>query len=138
MYRNQDQRDFARRLRNQPTPAEKSLWRLLRAQQLHGHKFRRQVAIGPYVVDFVCLAARLIDELDGPQHEDPEAQEYDAKRTAWLQSVGYRVQRFRNHQLDEEIQSVVDEIAQALEEQTRAASPLPNPPLQGEGAGGSR
>jgi adenine-specific DNA-methyltransferase len=128
MYRNQDQRDFARRLRKEPTPAEKSLWRHLRAQQLRGHKFRRQVAIGPYVVDFACPAARLIVELDGPQHEDPAAQEYDAKRTAWLQSVGYRVQRFRNHRLDDESQAVMDEIAQALEEQTRAASPLPNPP----------
>jgi very-short-patch-repair endonuclease len=138
MYRNQDQRDFARRLRNQITPAEKALWRHLRAQQLNGHKFRRQVAIGAYVVDFVCRAAKVIVELDGPQHQDPEALEYDAKRTAWLQSLGYRILRFHNHQLDEEIRSVVDEIARALEDATSSApqSPLPNPPLQREGAGG--
>jgi very-short-patch-repair endonuclease len=78
MYRNEDQRNFARSLRNQMTDPEKRLWRFLRAGQLGGHKFRRQVAIGPYVVDFVCLSHKLIVELDGPQHQEQLAAEHDA------------------------------------------------------------
>jgi very-short-patch-repair endonuclease len=84
MYRDRDQRDFARDLRNQMTEAEKRLWRLLRAQQIGGWKFRRQAAIGPYVVDFVCFSHKLIVELDGPQHAEDDAAKHDARRTAWL------------------------------------------------------
>ena len=67
MYRNQQQRDFARELRNDATPAEKRLWQFLRAGKL-GVKFRRQAAIGAYIVDFVCFSHCLVVELDGPQH----------------------------------------------------------------------
>jgi very-short-patch-repair endonuclease len=139
MYRDPDQRDFARRLRNQMTEAEKSLWHFLRAQRLDGHKFRRQAAIGAYVVDFVCFAENLIVELDGAQHGEPDAAEYDAQRTAWLLARGYRVMRFWNHKLDEEIQSVVEQIRRALagEELNAPQSPLPNPPRQGEGPEGT-
>jgi len=125
MYRNDEQRNFARSLRNKMTEAEKRLWRLLRAGQLNGHKFRRQVAIGSYVVDFVCLSQKLIIELDGPQHCENDAAEHDARRTAWLHSLGYRVLRFWNHQLDEEIHSVVNQISDAL---TIAAPNAPHPP----------
>jgi very-short-patch-repair endonuclease len=64
MYRDQSQRDFARELRNHATPAETRLWHFLKAEKL-GVKFRRQAAIGPYIVDFVCFSNRLIIELDG-------------------------------------------------------------------------
>jgi very-short-patch-repair endonuclease len=84
MYRDHNQRQFARALRNQPTDAERRLWQFLRAQQLRGRKFRRQSAIGPYVVDFVCFADKLIVELDGPQHLDSTAVEHDKRRTKWL------------------------------------------------------
>jgi very-short-patch-repair endonuclease len=73
MYRDNDQRDFARALRNQPTSPEKRLWHFLRAQKLRNHKFRRQAEIGPYVVDFVSFTDKLIVELDGPQHLEPDA-----------------------------------------------------------------
>ena len=137
MYRDNDQRDFARRLRNEPTGAEKRLWHLLRANQLNGHKFRRQAALGPYIVDFICLAQRLIIELDGPQHLEAAAAEHDARRTAWLVQRGYRVIRFRNHEIDEDVHRVVDSIRQSLEvtPPTPPQSPLPNPPHQGAGAG---
>ncbi len=98
MYRDSDQRDFARRLRNQPTGAEKRLWFHLRAGQVDGYKFRRQAALGSYVVDFICFARRLVIELDGSQHLDEAAVEHDARRTAWLAQRGYRVMRFRNHE----------------------------------------
>jgi very-short-patch-repair endonuclease len=114
MYRDEDQRNFARHQRNNPTEAEQRLWRHLRANQLAGHKFRRQAALGPYIVDFICFDQKLIVELDGPQHSEPEAAAHDARRTAWLASLGYRVLRFWNHQLDEDIHAVVKEIARAL------------------------
>jgi very-short-patch-repair endonuclease len=125
MYRNEDQRNFARNLRNRMTEAEKRLWRFLRAGQLDGHKFRRQVAVGPYIVDFVCLSQKVIVELDGPQHCETNATEHDGRRDVWLQSLGYRVLRFWNHQLDDDIQSVVDQIKSAL---TMAWSNEPHPP----------
>ncbi len=114
MYRDYEQRDFARRLRNEPSPAEKRLWDFLRAGKC-GVKFRRQAAIGPFIVDFVCFSQRLVVELDGPQHREPTAIEYDRRRTAWLNSRGFRVVRFPNQALDEDIRQVVEEIRQALQ-----------------------
>jgi very-short-patch-repair endonuclease len=99
MYRDQEQRDFARQLRNNSTPAETRLWHLLRNGKL-GVKFRRQAAIGAYIVDFVCFSHRLIVELDGPQHVEDKGKDHDARRTAWLASRGFRVIRFRNQALD--------------------------------------
>ena len=133
MYRDEDQRDFARRLRNEPSGAEQRLWFLLRAGQLNGHKFRRQAALGPYIVDFICLAQRLIVELDGPQHLEPAAAEHDARRTAWLAERGYRVIRFRNHELDDDVHRVVDEIRQAIEVATPTPLPPPSPTLPSRG-----
>jgi very-short-patch-repair endonuclease len=128
MYRDRNQCDFARTLRNEATNAEKRLWQFLRAQKLCGYKFRRQAAIGPYIVDFVCFPRKLVIELDGPQHLEAGATQHDADRDRWLTNQGYRILRFRNHELDDDIQSVVESINRALGE-----SPLPNPPLQGEG-----
>lgn len=135
MYRDQNQREFARTLRNEPTDPEQRLWYFLRAQKLRGRKFRRQAAIGTYVVDFVCFTHKLIVELDGPQHLDPEAIEHDERRTAWLAARGFNVIRFRNQELDENIRMVVDKIERALVElETRAESPLPISPRRWEGA----
>jgi very-short-patch-repair endonuclease len=75
-----------------------------------------KAAIGPYIVDFVCFAANLIIELDGPRHLDAAAQDYDQRRTVWLASQGLRVLRFRNHELDWDIRGVVQRIAEALED----------------------
>lgn len=128
MYRNRSQRDFARSLRNTATSAEKRLWQFLRGQQLRGHRFRRQVAIGPYIVDFACFPRKLIIELDGPQHLDPAVIQHDAGRDVWLTTRGYRILRFRNQELDDNILGVVETITRALEE-----SPRSNSPLQWEG-----
>jgi very-short-patch-repair endonuclease len=89
-------RSLARTQRRTPARAEEMLWRALRARNLDGHKFRRQVPLGPYVADFLCLEARLIVELDGPPHDDPTQQAHDARRTAWLAAQGFRVLRFSN------------------------------------------
>jgi very-short-patch-repair endonuclease len=125
MYRGQEQRDFARDLRNHATLAETRLWHFLRAGKL-GVKFRRQAAIGAYIVDFVCFSHSLIVELDGPQHVEDKGREHDARRTAWLASRGFRVIRFRNQALDEDIWLVVEEIKRALRQP-------PSPALPAEG-----
>ncbi|HYF21861.1 MAG TPA: DUF559 domain-containing protein [Caulobacteraceae bacterium] len=84
----------ARGLRRITTPAEQALWRLLRDRRLGGRKFRRQVPIGRYVVDFACLPDRLVLEADGGIH--PLRADADADRDAWLTSQGFRILRFSN------------------------------------------
>jgi len=66
------------------TDAERRLWTALRAQQLSGFKLRRQAAIGPYIVDFVCFSHKLVIELDGVHHAEALSNEHNARRTAWL------------------------------------------------------
>ena len=133
MYRDQE----STRLRPyvaQPTyDAEKRLWHFLRAQKLHGDKFRRQAAIGPYVVDFVCFSRKLIVELDGPQHLEPDAAGHDQRRTDWLAARGFHLIRFRNQELDENINAVVDEIGRVLVELASHTSQPPFPTLSAEG-----
>jgi very-short-patch-repair endonuclease len=98
-----------------------------------GCKFCRQAAIGPYIVDFICFSHQLIVELDGPQHLEAQARDHDARRTAWLSSRGFRVLRFRNHELDEGVQLVVESIRQALTEAISFAEQPPSPTLPAEG-----
>lgn len=102
----------ARRLRRDWTKAEARLWLALRGRKLDGFKFRRQVPIDRYFADFACLEARLVVELDGGQHA--EHVEYDAARTAVLESCGFHVLRFWNHHVLAEIDGVVDEISRVL------------------------
>lgn len=89
-------REFARKLRRNGTDAERALWFHLRDRRLGGLKFRRQHPIGPYTVDFACVEARLIVELDGGQHL--EACSRDAVRTAFLEAQGWRVIRLWDHE----------------------------------------
>ncbi len=87
---------FARRLRRDMTQAETMLWRSLRGTALGGLKFRRQVPIGRYVVDFLCVEHRFIVELDGAPHDRDDQKQHDAIRDAWLRDHGYRILRLRN------------------------------------------
>ena len=113
--RGRKDRSFQRELRTNQTDAEALLWRQLRARRLLGLKFRRQHDIGPYTVDFVCTDERLVIELDGGQHAGREA--YDAERTRFLESLGYRVLRFWNHealaQTDAMLEALVAELGKA-------------------------
>jgi len=102
----------ARELRKNPTEAERKLWKYLRLRQLGGYKFRRQQPLGSYIVDFVCLEKKLIVELDGGQHSIQI--NYDAKRTEWLETHGFRVLRFWNNDVLEEIEIVKELIAKEL------------------------
>ena len=94
------------------TDAERALWLLIRCKQLGGHRFRKQVPIGKYIVDFLCLDARLVIELDGGQHS--ETQSADAARDAWLHSQGFRVLRFWNHDVTQNQEGVLTTILAAL------------------------
>jgi very-short-patch-repair endonuclease len=114
MYRNKDQRDFARHLCQNMTDAERRLWSLLRCEQLKGFKFRRQAAIGRFVVDLISFRRRLVIELDGGQHNDPAIKRYDDARTEWLKSQGFHVLRFWNHDVLENYECVVEVIWNTL------------------------
>ncbi|HVW72602.1 MAG TPA: DUF559 domain-containing protein [Rhizomicrobium sp.] len=114
---------FAKYLRSNSTDAERRLWRLLRAKQLGGFRFRRQQPIGPYIVDFFCPAARLIIELDGEHHGTENKIKEDANRTRWLEDRGYKVLRFPNAAILKEsiLESIWHEVQNRL--------PLPERPL---------
>ena len=113
---------LARKLRHQSTDAERMLWKYLRAHRMAGYKFKRQVVIEPYIVDFICLEARLIVEADGGQHLVQV--ESDVKRSVFLESLGYKVIRFWNHEILGDIHSVLEQIHSYLIE---APSPQPSP-----------
>jgi very-short-patch-repair endonuclease len=92
-------KERARRMRKELTDAERKVWRALRARRFAQFKFRRQVPVGRYIADFVCFAKKLVLELDGGQHAEPEQQAQDAARTAWLNSQGFVVLRFWDHEV---------------------------------------
>jgi very-short-patch-repair endonuclease len=102
----------AKRLRAEMTEAEKKLWYRIRLNQLGGRRFRRQVSIGHYAVDFACLKRKLVIEVDGGQHD--WRKEEDEARTRYLEARGYRVIRFWNNEVFENIDGVLHVIARAV------------------------
>jgi len=121
---NKFRRATARRLRANQTGAEIALWRHLRQLETKGTHFRRQVPIGAYVADFACLASRLVIELDGSHHGEGSNKAHDNTRTKWLESEGYRVLRFWNNDLTENLDGVLEMIYGALYG-SRDAEPVP-------------
>jgi len=95
--------------------AEKLLWQKLRARQLGRAKFRRQTPIGPYIVDFVSFEHKLVLEIDGGHHNASAGWEHDLKRTAWLESQGFRVLCFWNNQVMANLEGVLERTLQELE-----------------------
>jgi len=119
-------KQLARSLRKNQTDAERKLWRRLRARELCGFKFRRQYPIAPYIVDFICVEKRLIVEIDGGQHATMT--EIDNTRTEFLNARGYRVLRFWNNEVLQQLDAVLAKIFDSL------THPHPNPlPQAGEG-----
>ena len=116
----------SRELRTNATEAERALWRQLRNRQLGGVRFNRQVPIGPFICDFAARTAKLIIELDGGQHA--LLAEGDAQRTQFLEKQGYRVIRFWNNDVLENIGGVMVLIEAAL-----ADRPSPSPSRKREG-----
>ena len=121
---NDRQHAFAKEMRSDATDAERLLWRHLRAHRFAASKFRRQQPIGHYIVDFVCLASRLIVEVDGGQHLESAR---DSGRDAWLRQQGFTVLRFWNNDVLQRTESVLEEILRHL-----PLSPGPSP-ARGEG-----
>lgn len=99
---------LARQMRAEPTPAEHRLWQRLRKRQVQGVKFRRQVAIERFIVDFCCFDMRLIIEVDGLIHQ--YSQDQDAIRQEYLESVGFCVVRFTNEEVFVNIERVIERI----------------------------
>lgn len=124
-----------RRLRGAPTFAEAKLWERLRLLNI---RIRRQPPIGGYVVDFACLRARLVIEVDGGVHDRTDIALRDLERDAWLRSEGFRVLRIPNARIEQDIEAVVDEIQAAIRAslpnlKQRATTPSQPFPLEGKG-----
>ncbi len=121
----------ARRLRREPTPAERILWKELRNRRFGGLKFRRQQPIDCYIADFFCATARVVIELDGDSHMGKA--ERDALRQAYIESHDLRVVRFWNSEVYDELEWVLDSIAWVMGERSEAVPSSPSP-LAGEGS----
>ncbi len=105
-------KNLAKRLRKQPTDAEKRLWYFLHKKQLDGLRFKRQEPIGKFVADFVCPPLKLVVEVDGGQHGVAVGK--DAARTAWLEAQGYIVIRFWNNEVMNNIEGVLATIREEV------------------------
>jgi very-short-patch-repair endonuclease len=119
-------RDFARKLRKEMTDTERFVWDRIRHRQIGGFKFRRQSPVGPYIVDFVCFEAKVVLELDGGQHDLASLE--DAARTHWLQSQGFRVVRFWNHEVFEDWEFIEAHLYSFV---IAGSTPHPPPPPPG-------
>lgn len=110
LYRKQNRKNL--------TPAEATLWKLLKGKQFHGRKFRRQHPFGNYFVDFYCVSEKLVIELDGPIHSLPKQIEHDNKRDEYLKSLGLTILRFKNkvvfEQRDFMLQTIMDNFKKTL------------------------
>ena len=111
-----DLKILSQKLRSTQTEAERKLWQRINRDQLLGFRFNRQKPLLSYIVDFYCLKAKLVIELDGSQHYEPDYQEKDRLRDAELNSLGFTVMRFDNHSVMTNIDGVVEAIYQYLSE----------------------
>jgi very-short-patch-repair endonuclease len=112
----------ARKLRQEQTDAEKTFWNQVKDRRLEGHKFRRQVPIDPYIVDFMCLEKRLVVEIDGGQHDENRAK--DDHRTRYIEQQGFRVIRFWNNDVLQNMPGVLEIVLASLGRRP-AAPPRP-------------
>jgi very-short-patch-repair endonuclease len=106
----------ARDLRHPLTPAEAKIWSRVRNRGL-GFKIRRQHPIERFIADFYCAEAKLVIEIDGDSHADPDQEEYDSARTEWLQRHGYKVIRIRNEDVHRHLENALNEIYLLCSEQ---------------------
>ena len=125
----------AKKLRSNMTDAERRLWYRLRAHRFDGHKFKRQIPVGPYVLDFACLGRKVVIEVDGGQHADSQS---DIPRDSYLRDQGFQVLRFWNNDVLKNTDAVLEVILSAL-----ATAPSPGalrapPSPQGERGRGVR
>jgi very-short-patch-repair endonuclease len=107
---NKGLKNLARNLRKNTTDAEKLLWTRIRRKQLHGFQFYRQKNIGQYIVDFCCPASRVVIEIDGGQHYTEEGEQKDKVRDDYLELLGFKVFRFSDREVFENIDGVLERI----------------------------
>jgi very-short-patch-repair endonuclease len=130
---NKQTKNLSKELRRKGTPAERALWFKLRNKQAAGVKFRRQQPLGNYIVDFVSFEKKLIIEIDGGQHSENQIACQDEERTAWLNSQGFQVIRFRNNEVSENLEGVLLRIQEEIGIFT--PSPSSSSPIEGEESG---
>ena len=117
MKRAENMTSLSQQLRKNATPEENTLWyQYLRVYPI---RFRRQFVFGQYIVDFYCARARLVLELDGSQHYDPNGMERDSRRTAYLEGLGLMVLRFSNNDIKRNLRGVCEQIDAVAKERTR-------------------
>lgn len=121
----------SREMRHPLTSAEKTVWGMVRNNQL-GYKIRRQHPIDRFIIDFYCPRVKLIIEIDGDSHSRMEQAKYDVERTAWLEGGGYSVMRFENDEVKENPSLVVEKILKAIIQLVNIIAPTPPSPLSGE------
>jgi very-short-patch-repair endonuclease len=140
-------KEQARHLRRNATPAEIALWERLRARRLHGLKFHRQYPIGPFVADFCCKERRIVVELDGEVHEGEQSIASDKDRDRYLRGQGYLVLRIPNQQVFSDLDSVLKQISNITHTRSVTLGPCQNqrpeitrttPPLPERGEGWGR
>jgi len=135
LYNRKVQKKLRQSLRNDAPKAERLLWWRFRGRQVDGLKFRRQYGVGDYVIDLYCPAAKLAVEVDGESHFDPVAEGKDARRQAFIESFGILVLRFKNPEVYDSLDWVVDEIWRVATE--RASMLSKDPPQSPLSKGGS-
>ena len=121
----------ARKLRRTQTDAERALWQRMRDRQLHGYKFRRQMPVKPYIVDFACIELKLIVELDGSQHL--QQKQHDDQRTRFLEASGYQVVRFWNNEVLKNMESVLESLSLTIAQREQVLKSSPEGEDLGEG-----
>ena len=114
-------------LRKTETPTERILWKYLRKKQLDGYRFRQQHGYGPYILDFYCPELKLCIELDGKVHDLPTIQQKDKDRTEFLNENKIYVLRFRNEEIEQNIEKVLSDIRNYIHEHIKN-NPLFRPP----------
>ncbi len=119
---------LARENRKQMTLAEIKLWKLLRRKNILGMKFRRQHPLSMFIADFYCHQAKLIIEIDGGYHDDQNQKESDLGRQQALEDMGLLVIRFRNEEIEMDVEGVLDRISKILKERV-LTNPIPTEPL---------
>ena len=126
-------KEYRQLLRRTETPTERMLWKKLRNKQLDGYRFRQQHGYGPYVLDFYCPSLRLCIELDGDVHDTEEVRQKDKERTIFLTQNRIHILRFRNEEVELNINGVLDRIRDYIKNSDNRLSVVqtPNPLTQG-------
>ena len=115
MYYNSKNLNLAKNMRSNMTREELKFWCVVRAKNFYGYKFKRQVLVGDYIVDFLCPEKRVIVEIDGGQHNEESNINADNERTLYLESQGYKIIRFWNNEIYENIEGVCERLRIVLD-----------------------